>query len=125
LKLIIFQTVKCLAKSLAVALLSFSAFALDCIESRVEGGSQPVARAEVTLWLAGPGAPQMLAETKTRDDGQFELEFAGDSDGVGMFYLTARGANSAIALMSTLGTASPPQVRINELTTIASAWTAA
>ena len=42
-----------------------------------------------------------------------------------MLYLIAEGPNPAIALMTTLGTAPPQRVTINEHTTIASAWTAA
>jgi len=132
-KLIIRQTVKLVVKSLAIALMSASAFAADRIEGRVEGGGQPIAKSDVTLWVAGPGAPQKLAGTQTRDDGTFDLRVAGER--VGVLYLIAKGGvakagagkgpNRAITLMATLGTAPPQRVTINELTTVASAWTAA
>jgi streptogramin lyase len=134
-KRIIQQTVKRVVISLAIALMSVSAFAADRIEGRVEGGGRSIAKADVTLWVAGPGAPQKLAETHTSDDGSFELRIAGERDGVGVLYLIAKGGvakagagrrpNPAITLMATVGTAPPQRVTINELTTVASAWTGA
>lgn len=126
-KLIIQQTVKCVATLLSAALLSVSvsALAADRIEGRVAGGGQPVAEANVTLWAAGPSAPQKLAETQTKDDGSFDLRLTGVSGGEGVLYLVAKGPNPAIALMTTLGAAPAQRVTINELTTIGSAWTAA
>src|SRR5208283_5750939 len=50
------------------------------IEGKVEGGVGPIADASVTLWAAGPGAPQKIAETQTKSDGSFELESAGGKD---------------------------------------------
>ena len=81
------------------------------------------------------GAPRKLAETQTADDGGFELTTAGDKDNAGVFYLISEGGvakvgagtkpNPAITLMATLGTEPPKRVTINELTTVASAWTGA
>jgi len=131
-KRILQPTVKLVA-SLAIALVSASAFAADRIEGRVEGSARPIAGSDVTLWLAGPNAPQKLAETKTKADGSFNLSIAGDRNGVGVLYLIARGGvaqagadkapNSAITLMAALGAVPPQRVTINELTTVASAWT--
>jgi len=105
------------------------------IGGKVEGGGGPIAEATVTLWGAGRGAPQKLAETKTKDDGSFDLESAGGKDDAGVLYLIAkggepkvggdRGSNPAITLMATLGTTPPKRVTINELTSVASAWTGA
>ena len=99
------------------------------IGGRVEGGGGPIAKATVTLWAAGPGAPQKLAETQTKDDGSFDLKSAGRKDDAGVLYLIATGgesrigdssgANPPIALMATLGAIPPKQVTINELTTVA------
>jgi hypothetical protein len=131
----ILKIVKFPALSLAVAVMSVSASAADRIEGRVEGGGGPIPRADVTLWVAGPGAPQKLTETHTSDDGSFSLTVAREEDGAGVLYLIAKGGeakvgagkgtNPAITLMATLGTASPQRVTINELTTVASAWTGA
>jgi streptogramin lyase len=105
------------------------------IGGKVEGGGGPIADTTVTLWGAGPGAPQKLAETKTKDDGSFDLESAGGKDDAGVLYLIAKGgepkvgggqgSNPAIILMATLGTTPPKRVTINELTTVASVWTGA
>lgn len=118
-----------------VALISFPAFATDRVEGRVESGGKPIANAQVTLWVTGPGAPQKLAETKADDNGRFQVNTAGDKDSASVLYLIAEGgtakegagagSNPAIALMVTLGTTPPQRVTINELTTVASAWTAA
>jgi DNA-binding beta-propeller fold protein YncE len=103
------------------------------IGGKVEGGGGPIAKATVTLWAAGPGAPRKLAETHTKDDGSFDLEGAGGKDDADVLYLIAtggepkvggdKGPNSAITLMATLGTTPPKRVTINELTSVASAWT--
>jgi len=101
----------------------------------VYGGGGPVEKSTVTLWAAGQGAPTKLAETKTMDDGAFDLQFETQKAGSDMLYLIARdgepkiggsqGANPAIALMATLGANPPKDVTINELTTVASVWTGA
>jgi hypothetical protein len=44
--------------------------AADHIEGQVEGGGGPIAMADVTLWVAGSGAPRKLAETRTKDEGR-------------------------------------------------------
>src|SRR5208282_6072353 len=105
------------------------------IEGQVQARGGPIAKATVTLWAAGPGAPQKLVETQTRDDGSFDLDSAGGNDETGVFYLIAKGGepkmgggkgpNPAITLMATLGTTPPKRVTINEFTSVASAWTGA
>src|SRR5271167_1680918 len=107
----------------------------DNIGGKVEGSSGPIAKATVTLWAAGPGAPQKLAETQTNDDGSFDLKNAGRKDDAGVLYLIAtggepkaggdKGSNPAITLMATLGTAPLQRVTINEHTSVASVWTGA
>jgi len=131
----ILRTVKCAVLLSTVALASVSAAAADRLQGRVQGGGVPIAEAKVTLWEARPSAPQKLAETQTREDGGFDLTIAGGKDGNGALYLTAEGgeaktgagtgANPAIGLMATLGSVPPQRVTINELTTVASVWTAA
>ncbi len=101
----------------------------------MQAGGGPIAKASVTLWAAGPSAPQKLAETQTKDDGSFDLESAGRMDDAGVLYLIAKGGapnvgggkgpNPAITLMATLGTTPPKRVTINEFTTVASGWTGA
>jgi len=129
------RTVKCAALAISAALISGSAYAADRIEGRVEAGGALIAGADVTLWLAGPGASRKLAETKTNDDGSYDLALADRKGDAGVLYLIAAGGmskvssgsgpNPATTLMATLGTKPPERVTINELTTVASAWTAA
>ena len=105
------------------------------IQGQVQAGGGPIAKATVTLWAAGPGAPQKLVETQAKDDGSFDLDSAGGNDEAGVLYLIAKGGepkvggdkgpNPEITLMATLGTTPPKRVTINELTSVASAWTGA
>src|SRR5262249_43539607 len=105
------------------------------IDGVVQGGGGPIATATVTLWAAGQGAPRKLGETSTRDDGGFELRGVPQTADGEVLYLVARGgqpkvgggsgANDTIGLMALLGAPPPAKVVVNELTTIASVWTAA
>ena len=129
------QTVKYAALAISVALMSVSALAADRIEGRVESGGAPISGADVTAWLAGAGAPKKLAEAKTNQDGSYDLVLPRRDGDAGVLYLIAaggesklksgKGSNPAITLMATLGVKVPEHVTINELTTVASAWTAA
>jgi hypothetical protein len=86
----------------------------------------------VTLWEASTGAPKQLAQTKTDGDGRFEVRSSGAHDDTSLYIIAAggepkaskaSGENAAIALLTVLGSKSPSEVTINELTTIASVWT--
>jgi DNA-binding beta-propeller fold protein YncE len=120
---------------LIVAFLLVSAYGAEGIKGQVQGAGGPIASSSVSLWEAGPGSPQKLAETMTDADGGFDLMLVGKKDSDGVLYLIAKGGtaklgagdgpNPAITLMATLGTAAPRRVTINELTTVASAWTGA
>jgi hypothetical protein len=93
----------------------------------------PIANSTVTLWAAGSGAPRQLAQGRTGADGGFALNGAAGKDEV--LYLVAEGgqpaarkgsgATPAIALMALIGAPFPKTVTVNELTTVASAFTAA
>jgi len=113
------------------ALSSAPAFA-DRINGQVLGAGAPIVGSTVTLWAAGTGAPQQLAQTQTGADGGFVL----DADGKGaILYLVAKGGrpaaskvsgeNPALALMAVLGSSPPSKAVVNEMTTVASAFTAA
>lgn len=88
----------------------------------------------VTLWAAGQSVPRKLAETRTADDGHFDLQIQGKAEGE-VLYVIARGGeptigggkgpNDAAALLAVLGTDPMPRVVVNELTTVASVSTAA
>jgi streptogramin lyase len=91
-----------------------------------------VAGATITLYAAGDGAPRQLAESRTGADGRFTLN--ADSGGA-VVYVVAKGGkssadkgsgdNPALALVSVLGSKPPASVTLNEMTTVASVWTAA
>jgi hypothetical protein len=101
----------------------------------VLGAGAPIADSTVTLFAASAGAPKQLAQAKTGADGRFTVD-AGDPPGKdGVLYLIAKGgtpkaaenkgANEAIALLALLPPSLPNTVTVNELTTVASAFTAA
>src|SRR5271167_600803 len=113
-------------------LLAETASAADGVKGQVTGGGAPVAKSTVTLWEASAAAPKQLGQTKTNDDGRFEVRAKGASKDA-ILYLVANGGvakaskaagdNPAIALLSVLGNNPPASVTINELTTVASAFT--
>jgi hypothetical protein len=94
------------------------------IEGRVLIAGKPVAGATVTLYAAGEGAPMQMAQGKTAADGKFEMD-AKSAPHDSVFYLVAKGPKDGVALMSLLGTSWPEKVTVNELTTVASTFTAA
>src|SRR6516162_5180449 len=102
------------------------------IDGQVIIGRAPVAGSTVTLWEADTNAPRQLAQAQTGNDGRFRL----NADGKGaVLYVIAKGGqvsgsrstvdNPAIALLAVLGSGPPSKVVINELTTVASAFTSA
>ena len=113
------------------SLTSISALAAE-LAGTVQCATQPVATATVTLYAAGTGAPQQLSQGKSDDTGAFNLTYSGaPADSV--LYLVAKGgtpkagkgASESLALLALLGNAPPNKVTVNELTTVASAFTAA
>src|SRR5260221_9758907 len=94
------------------------------IEGRILIAGKPIAGATVTLCLAGEGAPAQLAQAKTDGKGGFELDAKSAPRG-SVLYLVAKGPGEGVALMSLLGTSLPEKVTVNELTTVASTFTAA
>jgi hypothetical protein len=105
---------------------------------RVQIAHKPLVGSAVTLYAAGKGEPTELAQGKTGDDGTFGLDVGPDKlkGAAGkVLYLVARGGtpsaagakgpNEAVALLTVLGTKLPKKATVNELTTVASAFTAA
>ena len=105
---------------------------------RVQGAGNPIAGSTVTLYVAGDDKPTQVAQGKSGEDGTFTLDVGVDKlNGAAdkVLYLVARGgtpkgiaekgANDAIALLSVLGTKLPKTATVNELTTVASTFTAA
>ena len=103
------------------------------IEGQVAAGGGAVAGSTVTLWAASAGEPKQLAQAKTGDDGRFALNSDAKLGAHASLYLVAKGGvaaankgagdNPALAFLAVLGGEPPAKVTINEMTTIASAWT--
>lgn len=113
----------CATEKAAVADLKQLKHDLSGLAGHVLIAGKPVAGSTVTLYAAGTGAPTRLADGKTDAKGAFKLD-ALQTDGR-VLYLVAKGPRADVALLSLLGTARPPSVTVNELTTVASAYTAA
>lgn len=105
---------------------------------KVQAAGRPIAGSNVTLYAASEGTPVRLAQGKTGDDGGFTLDIGGDefkSAAEKVLYLVARGGtpqargsmvrDGEVALLSVLGTKLPKTATVNELTTVASAFTCA
>ena len=106
------------------------ALAENTIKGQVLGAGAPVIRSTVTLWEASTGAPKQLSQTKTDDNGRFELRNPGNSSDTSLYLIATGGEpksgggdNPAIVLLAVLGNNAPSTVTINEMTTVASAWT--
>ena len=119
------------AVAVASLILAGQASAADSIKGQVLGGGAPIAQSTVTLWAASAGEPKQLAETKTDNEGRFELRSSGTSVDSSLYLVAtggepkARGGgdNSAIALLAVVGSTPSTSVVIDEMTTIASVVT--
>jgi uncharacterized protein (TIGR03000 family) len=141
------QTRKVIVRAGNITTVDFrAAFAADAqgnsgpavLGGRVQGAGGAIAGSTVTLYAAGEGNPTELAQARSNDDGVFTLNVGPgklrvNSDNV--LYLVARGGTpraaagkgprDGIVLLAVLGTTLPNKVTVNELTTVASAFTAA
>ncbi len=103
-------------------------FAID-VQGRVLIAGKPVIGSTVTLYVADAGSSKKLAQGRTDDKGVFKFH----DDRIfaeGIYYLIAKGGASngsgeSLALLSVLGSKIPKTITINELTTVASAFTSA
>jgi len=120
--------------ALLIDVLAGQTFSAQTIKGQVLGAGAPIANSTVTLWQASAGAPKQLAQAKTNADGRFEVH-SKDAGNDTILYLIAAGGtakakpgssdNPAIVLLSVLGNKPPANVVMNELTTVASAYTSA
>ncbi|MBN9690215.1 MAG: hypothetical protein J0M24_08250 [Verrucomicrobia bacterium] len=117
----------------AVGALSANIFAQAAeLTGIVIGAKTPLAGSIVTLWAAGTGAPTQLAQGKTGVDGSFALTY-GNAPTDSVLYIVARGGtpragndrSEGLTLLSVLGGQPTKMVTVNELTTVASAYTCA
>jgi hypothetical protein len=115
------------------ACVSGAADAAVRIEGQVRIGGGPVAGSTVTLWAASVDAPARLAHVQTDADGQFVVSADHMPGGASSLYLVASGGTptvdksgggkQGIDLLAVLGENPPAEVVVNELTTVASAFT--
>jgi hypothetical protein len=127
---------RCTLFSILLFTLAFSQVQAPAAElaGTVQGAGLPIAGSTVTLYAAGTGTPQQLVQGKTDDNGAFNLN-VDQTPADSVLYLVAKGGtakaaadkgpNDAIVLMAVLGTQLPKTVTVNELSTVASAFTAA
>jgi hypothetical protein len=104
------------------------------IEGQVQAGGGPLANSTVTLWAASTEQPRQLAQGRTNSDGRFELGSQETLAADVILYVVAKGGeavvhkgssdNPAAALLALLGSVPPSKVVINEMTTVASVWSA-
>jgi hypothetical protein len=133
----IFKTLKSGMRFLAIVimilfLINFRTMAAG-ISGTVFGSGSPISGATVTLYAAGTGASVQLAQNTTDNNGAFK--FNANNSGDAVLYLIAKGGKitgavnqtneNSLTLMSLLGSQSPSNITVNELTTVASAFTAA
>ncbi len=126
-------TAMLLAVGLVSAALSPATAAAVHIEGQVQIGGGALAGSTVSLWAASADAPARLAQVQTDADGRFAVSVDATPSGASSLYLVASGGtpavnkaggdNKAIDLLAVLGKDSPPKVVVNELTTVASAFT--
>lgn len=119
-----------LVAAVAFAAINSFSFAAE-IAGTVQVAKQAVAGSAVTLFAAGTGEPKQLAQSKSDDGGAFKLTYE-DSPAGSVLYVVAKGgtpkagkATEGLALLSVLGHTPPEKITVNELTTVASAFTAA
>ncbi len=103
------------------------------IDGQVQISGEAVAGSTVSLWAASADAPARLAQVQTDADGRFVVSVDPTPSGASSLYLVASGGtpainkaggdNKGIDLLAVLGSDPPPKVVVNELTTVASAFT--
>jgi hypothetical protein len=128
------------ARFLRNAFAALTAMAATCtfaasLGGQVQGGGAPIAGSTVTLFAASAGAPRQLAQATTGADGRFTVNAPDEVGSDSILYVVAKGGiaeahkadgnNPAIALLSILGPKAPQTIVVNELTTVASVFTAA
>ena len=84
------------------------------LKGQVLGAGAPIAKSTVILWATSTGGPMRLAQTRTGEDGRFEMRVTGSHSADAVLYMVAIGGrptaqtgsveNPAITLMTVLGT---------------------
>jgi len=105
----------------------------DNISGKVLSAGSPIQNSTVTMYSAGTGAPVQISQVSSNDYGEFTINYSKKSDDV--FYIIAKdgklsdaintNSKNSLTLLTLLGNSFPDKIVINELTTVASAFTAA
>lgn len=103
------------------------------ISGKVLSAGSPIQSATVTMYSAGTGAPVQISQVTSNDYGEFTISYSKSSDDI--FYIIAKDgklsdavnttSKNSLTLLTLLGNSFPDKIVINELTTVASAFTAA
>ena len=119
-----------IALALVSQLMAGRVLAQQNVNGQVLAGGAPIAQSTVTLWEASADAPKQLAQTKTDDQGRFQIHAAGAKADTSLYLLATGGVpkgigdnNPAIALLVVVGSKPPAHVVVDEMTTIASVIT--
>ncbi|MEV0187435.1 hypothetical protein AB0I39_02705 [Kitasatospora purpeofusca] len=91
----------------------------------VRSGDTPLGDAEVTLYQAGDGGhggPRVLARTRSTEDGRFTLDYRRPEDPRAVLYVLADLHGPATLAAALTGAAAPPELVVNERTTVAVAY---
>jgi len=111
---------------LAAFIMVFMAFAAGAqtgLTGRVQAGGKGVSGATVTLYAAGAAAPVKLGEATSDGSGAFTLSGGAAPAGSVLYVLAKKG--ETVAFLCLVGSTLPKSMTVNELTTVASAFTAA
>jgi len=92
---------------------------MGVVSSGAARGGQPVQNAEVSIYQAGVGAPVLLAKVYSNARGQFSATLPRQGTDEIRYAVAARDHTE---LMTVLAPGDRPHVRINEMTTVASAY---
>lgn len=92
---------------------------LGVVTSGPAQGAKPVAGATVSIFRAGAGAPELLAEVVSNGRGQFTAVLPRQAESEIRYAVAAAGRTE---LMTIMAASDRPHVRINEMTTVASAY---
>lgn len=106
----------------AIAMALASMGTANAFEGTALSAGQPMADAKVVLWAAqGKAKSKAVAETTAGDDGTFTFDVVSTPESI--LYVTAE--SGPVEQMLILGMDRPAKIVVNELTTVASAFTGA
>ena len=81
--------------------------------------AEPIERAQVLIYEAREGAPRLLASTRANARGEFSAALPKQGQGVIRYAVAMKGA---VEFMTVIAPDDKPTLRINEMTTVASAY---